>query len=821
MRVPLSWFSDFVDTGLSPRELAHTLTMAGLEAEKITTIGDGWDNVFVGLVARVEPHPDADRLVLATVQAGDHALTVVTGAPNIASGQKVALALAGARLYDGHVEGQVLKTLKPGTIRGVRSEGMVCSEKELGISEEHEGILVLEGDAPAGVPLADWLGDTVIEFEITPNLVHAFSILGIAREAAALCDKPLRLPDAPSLSAAPTGPADLVTIEAPDLCPRYAAVVIEGVTVAPSPPWLQRQLLAAGLRPINNVVDVTNYVMLEWGQPLHAFDRDNLAGGRIIVRRARPGERIETLDHQHRDLSDETLVIADAERAVAIAGVMGGVDSEVSNRTTTVLLESANFAMGSVRATARAQKLRTDASARFERGIDQNLVLDAAGRATRLLLDLCPGSRVAAVSDIYPRPVLPREIQMPFREFERLLGVRLEPETVVDALARLGFGAEIDGDHLRVTVPTRRGDVTLAADVVEEAARIVGYETLPETLPTGETPPVRRDPLHRLSRDVRDTLVGCGGFETVSYVTLHDAAVACFADGAGVGFLHTVPRDGLLRLRNPIQSDRAVLRPTLVPSLLEVAAANLRHESGVRLFEIARTYLPSGDTLPSERTVVCLAMAGRRDPIGRFASDDRRLANGDRHPTDDGHLDFFDLKGSVEAVLDRARVAVRFEPATHPALHSGRTAAVLAGERRIGLLGEVRPDVAAALGIETTRVAVAELDLDAMLDLREPLAGVRIPRFLPVAQDFAVVVAEATPAASVEAALRAAADPLATSIDLFDVYRGSQVGTDRKSLAYRVVFTAPDRALTDAELVKVRDRIGKTLKQRIGGELRA
>ena len=807
MRVPLSWLSDFVETGLSPQELADKLTMAGLEAEKIETIGAGWQDVYVGLVSKVERHPDADRLVLATVEAGDQVLTVVTGAPNIAAGQKVALALAGARLYDGHVEGQVLKTLKSGVIRGVRSEGMVCSEKELGISDEHEGILVLEADAPVGAPLVEWLGDTVIEFEITPNLVHAFSILGIAREAAALCNQPLRMPDAPNLSAAPTGPAGLVVVEAPDLCPRYSVVLLEGITVAPSPPWLARRLLAAGLRPINNVVDVTNYVMLEWGQPLHAFDSDALADGRIVVRRARAGETIETLDHQRRNLTEEMLVIADAEKAVGLAGVIGGLDSEITDGTTSILLESANFSMRSVRATARALKLRTDASARFERGIDPNLVLDAAGRATRLLLDLCPGSRVAAVNDVYPEPLLPRDLLMPFGEIELLLGVRLEPAVVLDALARLGFGAELAGGDLRVTVPTRRSDVTEAADVVEEVARVVGYETLPETLPTGEAPPVRRDPLHRLGNDVRATLVGCGGFETVTYVTLGDAALVTFATAAGIGFLHTVPDEALIRLRNPLQSDRSMLRPTLVPSLLEVAAANLRHEAGVRLFEIARVYLPSGDTLPSERTVVALAMAGRRDEIGRFGGG--------------GELDFFDLKGAVETVLGRARVDARFEPASHPVLHPGRTAAIVAGDRRIGLLGEVRPDAAAAFGIETPRVAVGELDLDAMLELAQSVAGVRVPRFLPVAQDCAVVVDDATPAASVEAALRAAAGPLATGVSLFDVYQGPQLGEGRKSLAYRIVFTAPDRALTDAELVRVRERIGKTLKQRVGGELRA
>src|SRR5215203_3875960 len=359
--------------------------MAGLEAEKIETIGDGWANVYVGLVESVERHPDADRLNLVDVIAGEHALRVVTGAPNIAKGQRVALALVGARLIDGHSDSGQLKTLKAGTIRGIRSEGMVCSEKELGISDEHEGIMVLEEDAPLGAPLADYLGDTVIEFEITPNLVHAFSILGIAREVSALTRAPVTLPPHADLSSFPPGPDNLVTIEAPDLCSRYVGVVIEGIEVVPSPAWLQRRLLAAGLRPINVVVDVTNYVMLEWGQPLHAFDSERLKEERVVIRRARPNETLKTLDHQERSLTSDMLVIADAREPVGLAGVMGGLNSEVTDETTTILLESANFEMKSVRHTARDLRLRSDASARFERGLDAELSGVAAARATTLL----------------------------------------------------------------------------------------------------------------------------------------------------------------------------------------------------------------------------------------------------------------------------------------------------------------------------------------------------------------------------------------------------------------------------------------------------
>ncbi|HEX5506781.1 MAG TPA: phenylalanine--tRNA ligase subunit beta, partial [Thermomicrobiales bacterium] len=329
MNVPLTWLRDFVDVALPPRELAARLTLAGVEVEALHEIGAEWADIFVGEVERIAPHPNADRLVLATVRAGEHELTVVTGAPNVARGQKVALALVGARLWDGHSAEPKRLTLKANAIRGVRSEGMVCSEKELGLSDEHEGILVLPADAPVGMPLRDYLGDTVLELEITPNLAHDFSLLGVAREVAALTERPLHAPSAPALPHASGNRPDLVAVEAPDLCPRYAAVVIEGVAVGPSPEWLQRRLRLAGLRAINNVADVTNYVMLEWGQPLHAFDRDRLTGGRIVVRRARPGERLETIDHVQRALDGEMLAICDAERPVALAGVIGGVDSEI------------------------------------------------------------------------------------------------------------------------------------------------------------------------------------------------------------------------------------------------------------------------------------------------------------------------------------------------------------------------------------------------------------------------------------------------------------------------------------------------------------
>lgn len=810
MKVPLRWLSELVDTGLPTAELTHRLTMAGLEAEKIERIGDTWDNVFVGHVERVERHPNADRLVLAEVAAGEHRLTVVTGAPNIAEGQNVALALAGARLIDGHSETRQLKTLKPGMIRGIRSEGMVCSELELGLSHEHEGIMVLEADAPVGEPLSEWLGDTVIEFEITPNLVHAYSMIGIAREAAALTSTRIQLPPIESSADVATADEKLARIDAPDLCPRCSATVIEGITVGPSPGWLTRRLIAAGIRPINNIVDVTNYVMLEWGQPLHAYDLDRLVGGGIIVRRANADEVLETLDHQRRELTPDMLVIADESGAVGVAGVMGGVDSEIDETTTSILLEAANFDMTSIRQTARHLGLRTDASARFERGLDPNLTLDAASRATRLMLELCPGSRVVGVADAYPVPTTPNVFTIPFGEIERLLGVRYEPDRVVDALTRLDFAPSLTGNQLRVTIPTYRQDVSLAADIVEEVARVIGYDTLPATLPSGQSVPVRRDPIYLLQRSIRSLLVASGCSEAVTYSAVSKDELAAIAGRDGIsGFVHTVPTSALLTLANPVHHDRAWLRPTLIPTLLESTASNLKHRRGTCLFELARVYLPTETGgLPHEANIAAIVTAGLREPLNRFQKS--------------SDLDFFDLKGIVETVLARLGLPEAvFSRLDHSALHPGRAAAVHAGERRIGILGELRPDRAAAYGIEEVRVGVAELDLDAIL-LATAMAEqtVSIPRFLPVEQDFAVIVDEATDAYQVQTVILAGAGPLATDIVLFDIYRGPQIGDRRKSLAYRVTFTAPDRALTDAELTKVRSRIERSLAQRVNGELR-
>lgn len=817
MNVPYKWLQEFVPTDLSPQDLAFRMTMAGLEAEKIEQIGAGWDNVYVGEVLTVEPHPDADRLVLADVDAGEHRLRVVTGAPNIAPRQKVALALAGARLIDAYATEPKLKTLKPGVIRGIKSEGMVCSEKELGLSDEHEGILVLDPEAPKGAPLAAWLGDAVIEFEITPNLVHAFSVYGIAREAGAITSLPVKEPVVVEIPAAKES-QDLIAIDAPEYCRRYNAIVIDGIEVAPSPGWLARRLTAAGIRPISNIVDITNYVMLELGQPLHAFDLATITTGKIVVRTAEAGEKLETLDHQVRELTDETLLITDGGRPVGLAGVMGGVNSEITDETTSILLESANFDMQNVRKTSRALRLRTDASVRFERGLDPELSGIANARAARLVLDLCPGATIRAWQDVYPEPVRTRVVSLPFNRIERVLGMPVPEEQALDVLTRLSFAPNLDPSSgmLTVQVPSWRPDVSIPEDVIEEVARIVGYDQLPATLPTGTTPLVERDPLFLLERSIRRTLVASGAFEGRTYVTVSQEEVDRWSAATTGGMLHSIDATHLVRLKNPIQADRDILRTSIVPGLVAAVAENLKHERTVRLFEIGHVYIGTAPgQLPNEPSTLTIAFAGEREPFDRFNA----------HPGADDQLDYFDVKGVIDALLDRYdHPALTWERIEHPALHPGRTASfTLSDGRRLGIIGEVRPDVARDLGIEDVRLVVAEMNVQLLLELQTAHAPsqVGVDKFLPVEQDFAVVVDADLPAVDVERALRDGAGPLVTSVSLFDVFAGEQLGENKKSLAFRVTFTAPDRALTDAELGKVRKRIERTLANKVNGSLRA
>lgn len=803
MKLSLRWLAEYVDLRLPPEELAHRLTMAGVEVEAIEKIAGDWDHVVVGRVQALAPHPNADRLRLATVDVGaSEPFTVVCGAPNIAVGQAVAFAHEGARLVDARSGS--LRVLKRSNIRGVESAGMVCSDRELGISDAHEGIKVLSEAAAVGTPLAAAIGDTIFDFSLTPNRADLFSALGIAREVAALTAGSVREPERGyTVAELPPEGSISVAIEAPDLCPRYVATLVRGVTVAPSPPWLHARLEASGSRPINNVVDITNYVMLEFGQPLHAFDFDKLRGGRIIVRRARADEHVTLIDGSGHALRTDDLVIADAEEAVAVAGVMGDALSEVSDDTSTVLLESAAFNGPSIRRTAAALKLRTEASTRFEKGLTPELALEASRRATRLLVEVCGGT-VAGVVDAYPQPRDPVSITLTHERLARVLGSELPPEQVVTPLEALGFTVDLLPDGYAVTAPYWRSDVRIADDVVEEIARIVGYDRLPSAPLQGAVPDPDPQPLRDTGARVRDAFAAAGLVETINYSLVSIDAIT------SVQALATITDRPPLAVRNPMSEERNVLRTTLRPGLLESFATNRRRQRrAIALFEIGRVFHPRPDDLPHERTFA-LALLGGVGPKAAVHEGSGPAAA----------LDFFEAKAIAQSVAAALRLVFTYEAAEDPALYTGRAACVLVGGAAIGCIGQIAPAVAARFEIEEP-IYLIELDIDALTQViaeRGPLEFTPPSRFPAVVEDLAVVVDEAVPAADVERLI--ARSRLVERVELFDLYRGAPIPAGKKSLAFSIDYRAPDRTLTDGDVAKARKGVSKRLERELGATIR-
>ncbi len=860
MKIPLSWLRDYVDINLSVEELGQRLTLAGIEVAGIERIGAEWerDKLFVGEIVRIEPHPDADRLVLATVRyGGDAPLTVVTGAPNLYPykglanpGLKAPFAISGARLLDGHSAEAKYMRLKPSKIRGIRSEGMVCSEKELGLSDSHEGVLILPPDAPVGMPLVDYLGDTVLEIELTPNLGRCLSLLGVAREVAALealtlkRTQPLlqeiagRVAPSEVLDPAPvTEPFCQIVIEAPDLCPRYTAILIRNVKIEPSPRWLQERLRLAGQRPINNVVDITNYVMLEWGQPLHAFDYDALvaraqrsgqAQPTIYVRRAQPGERMTTLDNVDRLLSADMLLIADGAGAIAVAGVMGGEETEVKAHTVNVLLESACFNNINNRRTAQALKLFSEASGRFGRGIPATLAPLANRRAAQLMAELAGGVVTPGVQDAYPARQRDITIALTNAEVERLLGVPIAPADLRRTLeameCRVLADEQVDG-MLRVTVPWHRLDLEIPADLVEEVARGIGYDKIPSTLLASALPAQWRNWPLEAEEAIRTLLAGCGLQDTINYPLISESDNArLLAADPGVGWTAAQATAGyqipaLLRpadsvqLANPLSVERSVLRSSLLPNALQVMAANLRYSERWAAFEIGRVYWPlTGQLLPQEARHLSLVMAGPRTPAGWQG------ASGEE-------LDFYDLKGVIETLLARSGAPLsqaRFVATAHPAF-TRRVARIEVAGQDIGIVGELHPAVRRAFDLPAQgRVVAAELSLAPLFTAyQRDLPMQPISAYPAIKEDLAVIVDEALPADQVAAAIAAAGGELLTGLRLFDLYRGDQIGAGLKSLAYRVTYQATDRSLTDADAAKVRAKIVRRLEETLGARLRA
>jgi phenylalanyl-tRNA synthetase beta chain len=828
LRVPYNWLKDYVDLSLDPQALAERLTLAGMEVEAVTPVGATWDRetVRVGHIRHVARHPDADRLCLATVEYGAaQPIQVVTGAPNLlryrdeplpAAGLKAPLALVGAELIDGHADdGRRLK-LKAGNIRGVRSEGMVCSEKELGLSGEHEGILLLPDDAPTGAALVDYLGDHVLEFDIKGGFAHLLSVLGIARETAALTGKPLRRTvleagRAGNPTITPTPSFLKLEIEDPALCPRFAAVLVEGVTNRPSPFWMQQRLARAGMRPISAIVDVTNYVMLELGQPLHAFDYRALRpakGGAtplIRVRRAQPGERMRTLDGAERVFDPEMVLVTDGGGPVSIGGVMGGQTSEISAGTRDVLLEAANWDFLNIRRTSQLLKLRTEAADRFGKRLSPELCLPAALRAAELIAELCGGTVRREYADLFPRPAARAAIALPLETVTRLLGIDIPRAEVVRILEALEFQVA-GGDPLQVTPPPHRMDVALAADLVEEVGRVYGYDRMVGTLIRDELPPQRRNRRLDGAERVRDLLIGCGLDEVITYsmIALEDERK-----------LHperpAVDAARYLAVRNPLDAERAHLRRRLLAGVLNTVRANLRFGPRVAVFELGAVFEPrAGAVLPDEPRRLCAVLTGpRREPS--WAGD----------PAPPG-CDFFDGKGVAEALLAglEAQGAV-WERGAEPAYHPGRCARLLLGGQPLGHVGELHPRVAAAFELPGRTLCVLELDLDALLEhWREDRPMEAISTHPPLYEDLAFVVDEGLAAEPVRALIEQTGRPLLRAVRLFDQYRDEKLGSAKKSLAYALTYQADDRTLTDDEVAKVRTKIVRRLEKELGAVLR-
>ena len=800
IRVPLSWLREYVDARGSADEIARQLHMSGTEVDRVERPGGGWEHVWVGRIAALEKHPNADKLQLATVDYGQgREKTVVTGAPNIAAGDLVPYAEVGATLRDGHGDGWL--TLEPKKVRGILSEGMVCSEKELGLGEDHEGILILDKTLTVGQPLADALGDPVFVIELQPNRPDCMGVIGIARELAAVQRVALREPAITKLRYELDRTLLDVRVEDPDACRRFGAAHLEDVTIGPSPNWMQERLVAAGMRPIHNAVDITNYVMLELGQPLHAYDSDRLRGHALVARRARAGESLKTLDGVERILTADALVIADDERALGIAGILGGADSEIRPTTTRIALECASFEPRGIDRTAHKLGLsqQSAASARFRLNLSPELVPLALARTVQLLVEHA-GAKVVGATDVYPKPWHRPNIKLRFSDVPRILGVDIPREESLDALSRLGFQYAESGDTLVVTPPAIRTDIGIPEDIVEEVARIVGYDRIPVRIPDGPLPLHERHPLEALRERVRDLLAGFGLQETVSYSLVDPAWLERLTpDGTPIG-------PAPIRVQNPTSVAQSAARPTLRASLLDTAARNMKHRDGLAIFEIAPVYLPRAGDLPEERWTVGVLVAGR-------AQEQTWL-------TQPRVWDRWDVKGLLAAMADGINAGTFSGPSgPAPGMHPGRSSIRLHDGRPALMIGQLDPRVAERWELPA-ETYLGEVDLLSLLAVVRPRTAKVPPKFPAANRDVAFVVDDAVPYATVRDEVTGAAKELLESLTLLDVYRGPQIGAGKRSFALRLVLRSETRTLTDADVDRVLKRIEGRVLHKLGGTIR-
>ncbi len=800
MKVSLSWLEDYVDIKMDPAQLADALTMAGLEVEAVADRYGYLQSVLVGRIEAVDSHPNADKLKVCRVHIPNGQLTVVCGAPNVKAGMLAPLALAGTVLPDGSV-------LEKSVIRGQASEAMLCSDVELGLGTDPGGIMELEESLTPGDRLADALGlyDTVFELDLTPNRPDCLSVIGIAREIAAIQKTPLRYPDF-SLEDKDNriGKLASVTIEAPDHCPRYAARLVDAVKVKSSPFWLQDRLLSVGLRPINNIVDITNFVLMETGQPLHAFDFDRLAENRIVVRTARSGEKFFTLDQKERTLDADMLMICDGQKPVAVGGVMGGLNSEIETGTSRVLIESAYFSPVSIRKTSKKLGVSTEASHRFERGVDPEGTIRAVNRAARLTAELAGGTLVEGLIDEYPKPFKPAQVSVSVQRTRQLLGIELDPGHIKNLLESIEFEVDniiADGDdhRLEVTAPTFRVDISIPEDLMEEVARLAGYNNIPITFPA--MPAEARPPSRQLEvrRRLRQLMTGFGFSEVITYSFVHRLS------SERLGLAATDPRRSQIPIVNPLAEDQAVMRTSLIPGLLETMRYNLtRQVKTLKIFEVGKIFIPrANQALPQEPEVLAVLWTGMRYEASW---------HGAQIP-----CDFFDIKGVAEGLLGALKIGgLRFTRMDDDACdytRAGYCAWIMAGDSTVGRVGEIHPRIRDNFELKQSAY-IFELELPHLIPLIPAAVSFKpIPKFPAIYRDITIIVDRAVEAQSILEAVKNMGETLVETVHLFAVFEGDPVAAGKKSISFRLTYRSGAKTLVDDDVNQLHKLITAKLLQ--------
>ena len=801
MRASLNWLKEYVNIDLTPEELGDALTMAGLEVDRIEEVGRNLNKVIVGRIISIDPHPHADRLSLCKVSTGENQYSIVCGATNMKVGDKIALALEGTILSNG-------MKIKNTKIRGELSQGMICSEEELGIGEDSSGIMILQDDLELGNDIGSALGlrDYIFELEITPNRSDCLSIIGIAREIAAITGQDLRIPSI-EFAEGDKRIDELASVELqdPELCPRYSAGLVMGVTIDSAPFWMRRRLESVGIRPISNVVDITNYVLMEFGQPLHAFDSDLLNETKIVVKRAKNGDLFSSLDGMKRNLFDDTLMICDGEKPVAIGGIMGGLNSEVLENTCNVLIESAHFNPLNIRKTSQKLGLQTEASYRFERGVNPEGVITALNRAIQLMTEICGGESAGGVIDQYPVPISSRNISLSIRRTNKILGTSIRKDKVERYLKSIGLDVrDRDEDTLDIGISPLRMDLVREIDLIEEVARLDGYDNIPTTTPTVKLTSTRRGGAQILEQKTKDILTSLGYYEVVNYSFISPQSIALLKLDTD----HPFKR--LVRIKNPLSEEQSVMRTTLIPGLLKTMKTNLYNGNmDLKLFEIGTVFNSKKvDELPEEKRMLSALVTGLR-------YDESWNLSGKG-------VDYYDIKGTVENLFKGLDVrGLDFSSIGDiPFLHPGKTAGIVVNDTEIGILGEVRSDILE--GYELSKTAcIVEIDFNSLrkyIFKEKKIAP--LSKYPPIFRDIALIVDEKVQAKDIQDCITGLKNRLIEEARIFDVYRGEPLNNGEKSLAYRVKYQSYERTLTDKEINKIHDKLVAKLIAKVGGRIR-